>query len=320
MHFMVTQGIRDRKTLRVNYPMANKKQAAGEMNPATQQIDFYIRSPQQNPKNRPNREVFMHFFGMEVTLEIAHALFYAAEHMKRPTGRVCDGDWPLASHRGGALRPTRALIVGVAAIVVLVPSASMAQESAGCRLICELEWLVEPTVTIENLANRHQVVTPDGVTEHVNHERVFEIVLAVDMSTKAPWLGFTVEAIFSPFSDDNSVELEFESNWHWLTESMTGGWVTSHFDVVDQFSPAERPESDRAYTHKLDFELDTALHVFNWLPEGRWLRGVEVETSLDYLATGLPKKGDIFPDGTQFLDDASHWSLSFVFVIPVAPF
>ena len=29
MHFMITQGIRDRKTLRVNYPMANKKQPGG---------------------------------------------------------------------------------------------------------------------------------------------------------------------------------------------------------------------------------------------------------------------------------------------------
>ena len=67
MHFMVTQGIRDRKTLRVNYPMADKKQPRGEVNPATQQIDFYIRSPQQNPQNKPNREVFLHFFGMEVT-------------------------------------------------------------------------------------------------------------------------------------------------------------------------------------------------------------------------------------------------------------
>jgi hypothetical protein len=67
MHFMVTQGIRDRKTLRVNYPMANKQKPAGEVNPAAQQLDFYIRSPQQNAKNRPNREVFMHFFGMEVT-------------------------------------------------------------------------------------------------------------------------------------------------------------------------------------------------------------------------------------------------------------
>ena len=67
MHFMVTQGMRDRKTLKVNYPMADKKLPAGEVNPATQQIDFYIRSPQQNAKNKPNREVFLHFFGMEVT-------------------------------------------------------------------------------------------------------------------------------------------------------------------------------------------------------------------------------------------------------------
>jgi hypothetical protein len=67
MHFMVTQGIRDRQTLKVNYPMAGKKGPAGEVNPAAQQIDFYIRSPQQNAKNKPNRQVFMHFFGMEVT-------------------------------------------------------------------------------------------------------------------------------------------------------------------------------------------------------------------------------------------------------------
>ena len=67
VHFMVTQGIRDRKTLRVNYPMPNKKLAAGEVNPATQQIDFYIRSPKEDKRNRPAREIFMHFFGMEVT-------------------------------------------------------------------------------------------------------------------------------------------------------------------------------------------------------------------------------------------------------------
>ncbi|MEZ5418073.1 MAG: hypothetical protein R2708_12110 [Vicinamibacterales bacterium] len=67
MHFMVTQGLRDRKTLKVQYPLAGKKGPAGETNPATQQIDFYIRSPQPNPKNRPGREVFLHFFGMEIT-------------------------------------------------------------------------------------------------------------------------------------------------------------------------------------------------------------------------------------------------------------
>ena len=127
-------------------------------------------------------------------------------------------------------------------------SVCMAQEAPRCRVICEPEWKVEPTVTIENLANRHRVVSPDGATELVSRARVFETVLALNMSTKVPRLGFTVEAITSPFSEDNSVELEFESNFHWLTEPMSRGWVTSHFDVVDQFSPAQRPEPSRAYT------------------------------------------------------------------------
>ena len=194
------------------------------------------------------------------------------------------------------------------------------QGSDPCRFICELAWKVEPTITVENLANRHRVATGDGMVERAQRDRVFEIVLALDLETKVPWLGFTAEAITAPFEDGNEVELEFESNFHWLTESMTRGWVTSHFDVVDKFSPAERPDTTRAYTHKLDFELDTAFHPFKRLPEGRWLRGFELEVSLDYLATGLPKQGDVFPDGSRMLDDASPWSLSLVFVIPVAPF
>jgi hypothetical protein len=40
--------------------------------------------------------------------------------------------------------------------------------------------------------------------------------------------------------------------------------------------------------------------------------------SLDYVATGLPKAGDII-DGRRFVDRASPWSFSLVFVLPVAP-
>jgi hypothetical protein len=67
MHFMVTQGIRDRKTLRVNYPLLNRKSLAGEVNPAAQQLDFYIRSPEVESQNNPTRTVFAHFFALEVT-------------------------------------------------------------------------------------------------------------------------------------------------------------------------------------------------------------------------------------------------------------
>jgi hypothetical protein len=45
---------------------------------------------------------------------------------------------------------------------------------------------------------------------------------------------------------------------------------------------------------------------------------VEAEVSLDYVATGLAKAGDVV-NGERFLDDASPWSLSFVFVFPLAP-
>src|SRR5215210_7576611 len=182
-----------------------------------------------------------------------------------------------------------------AIVVAALPLRVSAQEPP-CRFICELEWKVEPTFTVEHLANRHRVVTVDGITERANRERVFETVFALDMTSRVPRLGFTIESIVSPFSDDNTVELEFESNFYLLTGPETRGWVSSHFDVVDQFSPAERPDATRAYTHKLDLEWDTAFHVFKWLPERRWLHGVEFETSLDYLATGLPKKGDVFAD------------------------
>lgn len=40
--------------------------------------------------------------------------------------------------------------------------------------------------------------------------------------------------------------------------------------------------------------------------------------SLDYLATGLPKKGDVL-GGERFVESASPWSLSFVLVMPLAP-
>jgi hypothetical protein len=39
---------------------------------------------------------------------------------------------------------------------------------------------------------------------------------------------------------------------------------------------------------------------------------------LDYVATELPKAGDVL-GGARYLDDASPWSFSIVCVLPVAP-
>ncbi len=204
------------------------------------------------------------------------------------------------------------------ASALLGMSPARAQAPPPCRVLCAPEFNVEPTVTITPLFGAPRILRADGTTATEKREAELEIILSLGLPTRVSWLEFTVEAIFLPFDRESTPELEFEANFIWLSSERTGGWVSSHFDVVDKFSSAERPTDSRAYTHKLNFELDTSLSLFHWLAEGRWLRGVELEGSFDYVATGLPKAGDVI-DGALFLDDASPWSFSIVFVLPIAP-
>ncbi len=208
--------------------------------------------------------------------------------------------------------------VVVFAFVLLGPPWVLAQALPACRLLCAPEVKVEPTVTFTNLFGSPRIVGEEGTTTRERREREFEVIFSVGLPTRLAWLEFTVEAIFLPFDRDSTPELEFETNLVWLPSERTRGWVSSHFDIVDKFSAAERPADRRAYTHKLNFELDTSVGVFTWLPEGRWLRGVELEGSFDYVATGLPKAGDLV-NGVRFVDNSSPWSLSLVFVLPIAP-
>jgi hypothetical protein len=225
------------------------------------------------------------------------------------------------------------------AVWVMAAEPARAQEEPDrpCVVLCAPELKIEPTFTIEHLAQRHRVAT-DGAVERVERETVFELIFALDIPTRIPRIGVTLEAILVPFGEtsthpftgapasaagrsairDNGVEIESELNINLFDEDQTGGWISSHFDIVDKFSPGETPRAGSVYTHKLNFEWDTAFHVFNKVQRAVWLRNVEVELSLDYLATGLPKAGDVIGD-EQFLDKASPWSLSFVFVFPLAP-
>jgi hypothetical protein len=202
--------------------------------------------------------------------------------------------------------------------LLLGPPKALPQEPAPCRVLCPPELKVEPTFTFTNVFGSPRIVQGDGTVTREPRETEFEVILSLGLPTEASWLEFTVEAIFLPFDRDSTPELEFEANLVWLPAERTSGWLSSHFDIVDKFSPAERPTDHRAYTHKLNLELDTSLSVFNWLREGRWLRGVELEGSLDYVATGLPQAGDD-ASGVRYLDDASPWSFSLVLVLPIAP-
>jgi hypothetical protein len=209
----------------------------------------------------------------------------------------------------------KGLIPTVALLLASATAPASAQESR-CAFLCAPEFKAEPTITFGNVFGRARVAR-DGTIARQRRGVDFELILATDVPTRVPWLGFSAEAIFLPFDSDATPELEFEAKFYWLSGSRTGGWVSSHVDVVDKFSPNERPDIHRAYTHKLNLELDTSVAPFAPLAEGRWLRGVEVEVSLDYIATGLPRVGDDTEDG-RLLAGASPWSLSLVLVLPIA--
>lgn len=229
-------------------------------------------------------------------------------------------------------------VLWIALVLLSIPAPSFAQQQEPrCFILCAPALKFEPTWTIEHLAGRHRIES-NGQIERVKRENVFELIFAIDVPTTVPRIGLTLEAIFIPTGGtdvhpftgataseigrgeirDNGIEIESELNFKLFDTEQTGGWVSSHVDVVDKFSPGETPRAGSVYTHKLNFEWDTAFHVFKRLPERNWLRNVELEVSLDYVATGLPKAGDRIGD-ERFLDRASPWSLSFVTVIPLAP-
>jgi len=201
--------------------------------------------------------------------------------------------------------------------VALLVAASPVSAQDRCRFLCAPDFKVEPTFTIANLVDRHRIVrVPGGQVERVTRKGSFELILALGIPTTVPRLEFTVESIL--IQGGEPVELEFETNVILIAPEHTGGWVESHFDIVDKYSPGKRPANLDRYTHKLNVELDTALSLFRWLPPGHWLRGIEIEGSLDYVATGLARAGDRVGDDA-YLDHESPWSFSFVLVVPIAP-
>jgi len=214
----------------------------------------------------------------------------------------------------------RLLIPGILFSCVLFPRTAFGQEPK-CFVLCAPELNVEPTFTWENIFSSPRIVETDAegnnIEKKVEPENVFETVIAVDVPTTIPRVSFLFEAILKPGSKGSSPELETELNFHWLRSEDTKGWVGSHFDIVDKYSPGGRPHNSDGYTHKLNFELDTAVSFLKWTNKP-WLKDVEVEASLDFVASGLARAGDRFGN-TTYVDNASPWSFSLVFVLPLAP-
>ena len=151
---------------------------------------------------------------------------------------------------------------------------------------------IEPAVTFGNLFGAPRVADNRQQVSRGRRESSFEVVVALGMPTRLPWLEVTAETIVQPFARDATPELELEANLVWLPSRLTRGWVSSHADIVDKYSPAERPTDRSAYTHKLNLEARYQRRGLQLAAGGRWLKDVELEVSLDFVATGLARRGD----------------------------
>ncbi|MEQ8564243.1 MAG: hypothetical protein RMA76_05030 [Deltaproteobacteria bacterium] len=207
----------------------------------------------------------------------------------------------------------------MSSLFVATPVAAEEEETDSCFLLCTPELNLEPTLSIGNLIAAPRIEdVATGQSRRLVADPVFQVTLSLGIPTELPFVELTFETIVTPFGDDNALEFEAELNLIFLWKEWTDGWIGAHFDIIDQLSPRARPGGSSAYTHKLDLELDVAFYVFNWLPPPNWLRHVSAEASFDYLATGLPRQGDVI-DGERYLDDATGWSLSLLIVVPLAP-
>ena len=95
------------------------------------------------------------------------------------------------------------------------------QTTPGCRVLCAPEFKVEPTVTFTNLFGSPRIVDDHGTTTREPRGTEFEVILSLGLPTQAAWLEFTVEAIVLPFDRESTPELEFETNFVWLSGERT---------------------------------------------------------------------------------------------------
>jgi hypothetical protein len=205
--------------------------------------------------------------------------------------------------------------------------------------------LGEPARTAPvRIQNGQQVV---GEPSEGEAQEEFAMLFNVSAPTGIPRVGVFMEMIWFPFLegnenpfteyavgseqiDDEDIQLnmptlEFGTSVTAIPMKATNGWFALAFNVLDQFGPAAQPDDESAYTHKLQFEADAVLGIFNWLPKKNPLTKMNAFITLEYTATGLAEEGDIVPaanpgdPGTLFLEDANPWILDFGLVIPLMP-
>ena len=180
--------------------------------------------------------------------------------------------------------------------------------------------------------------TATGVEQRLPETSSFQIVATIASQTAVPrvsvfgsvqWLP-NVNATRNPFtlytaSDlgepvlANAPTLAVGASVALLRAREAGGWADLAANVGDLFSHAARPTDRRDYTHKLDLSLVAHFHAFAWTPPSTYAHRTSVYALLDYVATGLARRGDEVPRGRVFVTDARPLALMVGLALPLTP-
>jgi hypothetical protein len=229
----------------------------------------------------------------------------------------------------------------LAALVVFAaaPAAAQSRGAPGCHSLCAPTLTLMPGIVRTHLLRGPLVRnTATGVETRLPGSSNFELIVALASRTAVPRLSLFASAQWLPNAAEgrnpftlytasdlgthvraNAPTLVAGASLALLPPTATGGWLDAAFNVGDLFSQAATPDDKSAYTHKLDLDLVTHLHVFDGAPASEYLHQVSVYGILDYVATGLPSAGDEVPKGRVFVSGARPLALVAGLALPLIP-
>lgn len=118
----------------------------------------------------------------------------------------------------------------------------------------------------------------------------------------------------------NAPFLALNASFDFVPAAQTSRWFSLSGYAGDLFRAAARPGDRSAYTHKLDLGISANLNPFTSLPRATWLHAVSAFALIDYVATGVPRAGDVVPKNVRRFDtNARPTALLAGLSLPLAP-
>jgi hypothetical protein len=241
-------------------------------------------------------------------------------------------------HMNNSHRTTSCL--AVLALSVAIPAQLTAQQKKSCHILCAPAFSVWTELHRSHVADhpRVQSLTTGAVTRLPSKNNLM-LVFLTSIPTQLPRLSLLFNVSWlpnsstrvNPFTDysasdvgenirANMPAVSGGASFAVITTDQTRGWLDLTPYVADLFSPAAQPDETSAYTHKLDLGVTSTVGPFSGLAKKSWLHGVRLSGNIDWVATGLPKRGDELPKGERiYLDNAKGVTAALGLVLPIAP-